>query len=129
MQSVQSSFDRNSGTLMGRLTFWKILGLGTLVVGGAGYVRQTGNVSFGPEAAGGGAAIAAPGPVSEKIVAVEAEPAASDTVIEEIRAVGTLRANEAVIVAPELPGRIARFGFAEGDRVEAGNVLDRTSVV
>lgn len=60
---------------------------------------------------------------AEKSTAVEAAPAAIDTVLENIRAVGTLRPNEAVIVSPEIAGRIARLPFAEGDKVAAGDVL------
>jgi membrane fusion protein (multidrug efflux system) len=46
-----------------------------------------------------------------------------DTVVDSIHAVGTLRPNEAVVVSPEIPGRIARIGFNAGDRVAQGDVL------
>lgn len=38
-------------------------------------------------------------------------------------AVGSLKADESVIVRPEIAGRIARMGFEEGQRVERGAVL------
>lgn len=42
-----------------------------------------------------------------------------------IMAVGSLRADEAVVVRPEIDGRIAEISFAEGERVEKGQVLLR----
>src|SRR3546814_5528579 len=37
--------------------------------------------------------------------------------------VGTLGPDEAVVIAPEIAGRIDRINFAEGDEVDAGDVL------
>jgi membrane fusion protein, multidrug efflux system len=42
-----------------------------------------------------------------------------------ISAVGSLRSDEAVIVRPEVSGRIAEIGFKEGQRVAKGSVLLR----
>ena len=56
-------------------------------------------------------------------VAVEAEKVAIGEVTEDIRAVGTLQANEAVVIAPEIAGRIAQIQFDEGASVKAGDVL------
>src|SRR3546814_11117875 len=56
-------------------------------------------------------------------VAVEAERVTVDTVLDDIRAVGTLGPDEAVVIAPEIAGRIDRINFAEGDEVAAGDVL------
>jgi membrane fusion protein, multidrug efflux system len=44
-------------------------------------------------------------------------------VVEDIRAFGTLVADESVVVSPEIAGRVARFGFTEAWRVEEGSVL------
>ena len=44
-------------------------------------------------------------PALGEAVAVEAAPVSVGTVIEDLRAVGTLRPNEAVAVAPEIAGR------------------------
>ncbi|MGH8516735.1 MAG: biotin/lipoyl-binding protein, partial [Panacagrimonas sp.] len=38
-------------------------------------------------------------------------------------AVGSLKANESVIVRPDIAGRIARIGFEEGQRVTMGTPL------
>ena len=40
-----------------------------------------------------------------------------------VDAVGSLVANETVVIRPEVAGRIARFGFVEGQPVKAGAVL------
>ncbi|WP_189987198.1 efflux RND transporter periplasmic adaptor subunit [Thalassobaculum fulvum] len=69
-----------------------------------------------------GEAKAATGP-KRAGVAVETAAAAVDTVVEDIRAFGTLVANESVVVSPEIPGRVARINFQEAERVEAGQVL------
>ena len=101
---------------MGRRSFWAMLAIAALALGG-GYhylARQGTPVMLD--------AVAAPTP-AEKTVVVEAEPVAIDTVIDDIRAVGTLRANEAVIISSEIPGRIDRIRFGESDRVAAGDVL------
>jgi membrane fusion protein (multidrug efflux system) len=45
--------------------------------------------------------------------------------IDEASAVGTLRADEAVTLRPEIAGRIAEIRFKEGQRVERGAVLVR----
>jgi membrane fusion protein (multidrug efflux system) len=42
---------------------------------------------------------------------------------EEVEALGTLAANESVVIAPEIAGRVVRLGFKEGDGVREGQVL------
>lgn len=69
-----------------------------------------------------GEAKAAPTP-KRAGVAVETAAAETGAVVEDIRAFGTLVANESVVVSPEIPGRIARFNFQEAERVEKGQVL------
>jgi membrane fusion protein (multidrug efflux system) len=39
------------------------------------------------------------------------------TVNEEVEALGTLAADESVIIAPEIAGRVIALGFKEGERV------------
>lgn len=56
-------------------------------------------------------------------VPVEAARVVVDDVVVDIGAVGTLQPNEAVVVQPEIAGRIVRFGFEEGAKVEKGDVL------
>ncbi|MFJ5369757.1 efflux RND transporter periplasmic adaptor subunit, partial [Bosea sp. CER48] len=45
------------------------------------------------------------------------------TVSEEVEALGTLAADESVIIAPEIAGRVVFLGFKEGERVKAGQEL------
>jgi membrane fusion protein (multidrug efflux system) len=74
-----------------------------------------------PEGKGGDAAKGAKGPRGP--VGVEAAAAARVALADEIAAVGTLRANETVVVRPEMAGRIVRIGFVDGARVRRGDVL------
>jgi membrane fusion protein (multidrug efflux system) len=59
----------------------------------------------------------------EKVSTVEAAAVAIDTVLQTIHAVGTLQPNEAVVVSPEIAGRIAHLPFSEGEKVAAGAAL------
>ena len=62
----------------------------------------------------------APPPTPVKAVAAKLAPA-----VDEATAVGTLRADEAVTIRPEIAGRIAEFRFNEGQNVQRGAVLLR----
>lgn len=46
------------------------------------------------------------------------EPVTIDTIRQSIRAVGTLRANESIVIRPEIAGRIRQVLFQEGQAVE-----------
>jgi len=56
-------------------------------------------------------------------VAVEARPVALGRVTNEVSAVGTLRSNEAVVIRPEIDGRVTEIHFDEGTAVEQGQLL------
>lgn len=56
-------------------------------------------------------------------IPVEVAQVKIDTVLQTVEAVGTLRANESVIIRPELDGRVVRVLFEEGQRVKQGDVL------
>ena len=56
-------------------------------------------------------------------VAVDVVPVASGPITEAVRAVGTLAANESVILRPEIPGVIRTIRFQEGQAAEKGTVL------
>lgn len=47
------------------------------------------------------------------------------TLSQEITAVGTLHANESVVIATEIAGRVTEITFGEGQRTGAGQVLAR----
>lgn len=56
-------------------------------------------------------------------IPVEAVPVAMQSMAQQLSTVGTLRANESVVVRPEIAGRIARIGFNEGQKVSRGQLL------
>lgn len=56
-------------------------------------------------------------------VAVDAAQVTAVRLVEDVNAVGTLRSNEAVILRPEVAGRITRLNFSDGAQVRKGQVL------
>jgi membrane fusion protein, multidrug efflux system len=68
----------------------------------------------GPGGPGGGPGGPAP---------VEVAKAQSITLTDDVQAVGSLKSNQGVMLRPEVSGRIARLGFAEGQRVRRGQLL------
>jgi len=83
----------------------------------------------GADRAGGAAATRVPGPArggtqaSRGPVGVEAARAERISLSETVSTVGTLRANESVVVKPEIAGRIDRIGFEGGSLVRKGALL------
>lgn len=63
------------------------------------------------------------GPPGGFAIPVETALVRSGTITRAIEAVGTLRANEAVVIRPEQAGRIDSIRFEEGQRVKAGTPL------
>jgi membrane fusion protein (multidrug efflux system) len=62
-------------------------------------------------------------PPAPAATVVEAAPGRVATVVDDLQAIGTLRPDVAVTVAPEIAGRIERIRFREGQKVAAGDVL------
>lgn len=58
-----------------------------------------------------------------RAVPVEVASVETMTVNEEVEALGTLAADESVIIASEIAGRVVALGFKEGERVKAGQDL------
>lgn len=56
-------------------------------------------------------------------VPVEVARAATQALRSEVAAVGTIAANESVVLRPEIAGRISAIGFREGGTVNKGDVL------
>ena len=54
---------------------------------------------------------------------VEVAAVRLDTVVQKVEAIGTLRANESVMIRPELDGRVVAVHFAEGHRIKQGDML------
>ena len=81
-------------------------------------------------ACGGGKDGGAPGrggpggpPGGEMKLPVETATLKAETFAAGLSTVGSLRADEQVVMRPEAPGRITRIHFTEGGRVGAGQVL------
>lgn len=64
----------------------------------------------------------APQPV-ESITLVEASPVTQEPLQFNIESVGTLTANESVILRPEVAGRVTEIPFTEGAPVKKGEIL------
>jgi membrane fusion protein (multidrug efflux system) len=65
----------------------------------------------------------AKGPIGGPAVAVEIAPVKVARLQDDVAAIGTLRSNEAVVVRPEISGRISEINFVEGGKVEKGQLL------
>jgi membrane fusion protein (multidrug efflux system) len=98
----------------------RVVGVALLAMAGAGaaYIYADGTRVSGSARSG----IEASRPI-EPSVAVEVAPVKVDTMVDEIRVVGTLLPNESLVLQPEISGRIARFRVREGGRVKAGEIL------
>ncbi len=60
---------------------------------------------------------------SERATAVEAAVARGAVTTTDIRAIGSLRSDESVLISSEIAGRIEEIAFTEGASVAAGDVL------
>jgi membrane fusion protein (multidrug efflux system) len=78
-------------------------------------------VAGGAQATSGAAAPAAGGAGGP--AAVEVARAEAITLTDDVRAVGSLKSAQGVMLRPEISGRIARLGFADGQRVKRGQLL------
>lgn len=86
-----------------------------LALGGGVFLLHQSQSAVAPAKAG-------PTPARAR-VAVETAAVTLETIVEDIRAFGTLVANESVVISPEIAGRVAKINFQESDSVEAGAVL------
>jgi membrane fusion protein (multidrug efflux system) len=73
--------------------------------------------------ASGDQAQASVAPAARAAVPVEVAAVEVMTVSEEVEALGTLAADESVVIAPEIAGRVVALGFKEGEPVKAGQAL------
>jgi membrane fusion protein (multidrug efflux system) len=101
--------------------------LGIAVAGGAAYWWQhEAPASVERVARAGSASGATPGrdagspagPVAVEVARVE-----SRALEDDVTTVGSLRARQGVMLRPEISGRIAKLGFADGRRVRRGQLL------
>lgn len=78
-----------------------------------------------PTATAPGPGTGGPGAGAPQAVTVEAVKVVRASLPQAITAVGSLRSDESVTLRPEVAGRIATIGFAEGQRVQKGAILVR----
>lgn len=83
---------------------------------GGGYYAYRNQRSSGQQAQA--SAVTGPRAVPVEVASVEL-----GTVSEEVEALGTLAADESVLIAPEIAGRVVFLGFKEGERVKVGQEL------
>ena len=80
-----------------------------------------------PVAAPAGAAPAAPAapgaPAAQPPAPVEVHKVGLGKVLEDVSATGTVKANESVMLRPDIVGRIAKINFKDGDNVCRNQVL------
>jgi membrane fusion protein (multidrug efflux system) len=102
---------------LGRLAVWAVA---AIVLAGGSYAIWQWRAQVSQMSAGAGRP---GGPPPGMGVPVEAEPVRIAEMRQDVTAVGTLLADEATEVRPEVAGRIVAFGFAEGQAVARGTVL------
>ncbi len=102
--------------------------LGLIVAGGVAWWVQKAPPATAVASHGGGpggpgaAAPRGPGGPGGP-VAVEVGTVQRARLVDQTEAVGSLRSRQGVTLRPEVSGRIASFGFAEGQRVRRGQLL------
>lgn len=117
-----------------QMSYRSVSAIGTAIValavaGGVAFVSWPDGPSFLASATSTVAtspATASPGAAAtgqRRGVAVETALVGVRDLVDDIRAFGTLVANESVVISPEIAGRVARIGFAEGQAVGEGDVL------
>ncbi|WP_372715569.1 efflux RND transporter periplasmic adaptor subunit [Immundisolibacter sp.] len=89
-----------------------------LLLGGTALLLVAVGCSRGDQSATPGA----PGTARPALPVLVAQ-ARTEHLTDRLRAVGTLTANESVLIRPEIPGRVERIHFEEGQPVKAGEPL------
>jgi membrane fusion protein (multidrug efflux system) len=73
--------------------------------------------------AAAGTAPARPGTGGGAMPTVDVAKVSSMRLVDDVNAVGTLRSNEAVVIRPEVAGRITTLNFSDGQQVKKGQLL------
>jgi membrane fusion protein (multidrug efflux system) len=112
-----------------RILYPGIAALGIAALGAYGYYAQRGphgpnekaaiaTAGSGVRAPSAGQGSGAGAPATVDVVRVTAT-----TLRDDVNAAGTIRSNEAIVVRPEVAGRITRLNFGDGQAVKKGQVL------
>jgi membrane fusion protein (multidrug efflux system) len=86
--------------------------------GKGGGMGAGGGGAAAPGARPGGGPGGAGGPVAVEVARAEAV-----TLTDDVQAVGSLRSSQGVMLRPEVSGRVAKLGFADGQRVRRGQLM------
>ena len=111
-----------------KTTAWGMAAVALLGASGLAWWVQNKPASEKATAPKAGAAPApAPGPGGppggNRAPGVEVAKVRTESLQDDAQAVGSLRSRQAVMVRPEVAGRIAHIGFADGQRVKKGQLL------
>lgn len=111
-----------------RVLYPGIAAIGIAALGAYGYYAQ--RESQGPNeiVAGATAARAGTAPAGAKSggggpAAVDVTRVTAVTLRDDVNATGTVRSNEAVVIRPEVAGRITKLNFGDGQYVKKGQLL------
>ncbi|RJG06528.1 efflux RND transporter periplasmic adaptor subunit [Noviherbaspirillum cavernae] len=113
-----------------RLVYSGIAALGIAALGTYAFYAQRG--TSGPNEKTAGAVPPAPAGIANAAprsasgngpIAVDVAIVSAARLLDDINATGTIRSNEAVVIRPEVAGRITRLNFADGQSVRKGQVL------
>src|SRR5690349_11667850 len=110
-----------------RLLYPTVAALGIMTLGAYAYIEQRkpqapaeqsgASPASADNAAKGGRSAGSGGPAAVDVTTVSAM-----RLVDDVNATGTLRSNEAVMVRPEVAGRIVRLNFSDGQQVKKGQV-------
>ncbi len=120
-----------------RRTHWIVAVLGLAVLGGGAWYWQNRGTGVAKPAEGatmagstmpgasasGGTGGGRPGGGPGGMPTVEVGKVEAITLTDDAQAVGSLRSRQGVVLRPEVSGRIAHIGFADGQRVRRGQLL------
>ncbi|SDO63024.1 membrane fusion protein, multidrug efflux system [Filomicrobium insigne] len=111
--------------------FW-LWSTALLIAGGAAYVAVSQNIVKVPpeiwaaikaETKDSEAKAASATGAIRSAITVESGQSRTISRTRDLRAIGTLRSDESVKIAPEIAGRVVTVGFAEGQAVKQGDIL------
>ncbi len=106
----------------GLATTWVVWAQNTPVATGANPAPAANNSVATPTATPNAAALGG-APAAQPPAPVEVHKVGLGKVMEDVSATGTVKANESVMLRPDIVGRIAKINFKDGDSVCRGQVL------
>ncbi|WP_420476417.1 efflux RND transporter periplasmic adaptor subunit [Noviherbaspirillum sp. ST9] len=106
-----------------RILYPAIAAIGISALGAYAYFAQRQPQGPSEQTAAPQAGAAKSGGGTTSPVSVDATQVSTARLIDDINAVGSIRSNEAVVIRPEVSGRIAKLNFSDGQQVKKGQLL------